>query len=150
MSNRRADYDDPAIDWAQSNTALAQLLGVKKQYVANARRVRGIPPPPHGGTRKGAGRKPKQHPTAMTTITPYTIALISHRDDGRGGSDEHGSKLLKIEATFAQAKAQATQLLSLAETEADGRRVKNEVTIFAGHSNHPFVEHEDGLWSASK
>lgn len=58
MNRRRADYD--AADWSKSDVELAALLGVSKQAIAKARRIRGIEPVAgHGGKRTGAGRKPR-------------------------------------------------------------------------------------------
>lgn len=58
--NRRADYDKA--DWSKTDVQIARKLGVTKQAVAAARKVRGLPPVAgHGGKRKNAGRK-KLHP----------------------------------------------------------------------------------------
>lgn len=47
-----------AADWRRTDAALARRLGVSRQSVANARRVRGIAPRPWGGKRPGSGRPP--------------------------------------------------------------------------------------------
>lgn len=57
--NRRPAYD--RADWTLSDVQLARRLGVTKQAIAAARKVRGIAPAVgHGGPRKNAGRKPAQ------------------------------------------------------------------------------------------
>lgn len=44
-------YDN--VDWSKGDAHLAGILGVTKQAVRAARRVRGIKPMPHGGHRRG-------------------------------------------------------------------------------------------------
>lgn len=54
--NRRKAYDKS--NWTLSDVQLARRLGVTKQAVAAARKLRGIAPVAgHGGKRKNAGRK---------------------------------------------------------------------------------------------
>ena len=56
--NYRDAYD--RADWTKTDVQLARKFGVTKQAIQAARRVRGIAPTPHGGLRKGAGRKPSK------------------------------------------------------------------------------------------
>lgn len=53
------DWDGlTARDWQRTDAAIARRLGVSRQSVAAARRVRGIAPRPWGGRRPNSGRKP--------------------------------------------------------------------------------------------
>ena len=64
--NVRADYD--RVDWLKTDVQIARKLKVTKQAVQAARRVRGIAPTPHGGLRKGAGRKKSKKRAKKTGV----------------------------------------------------------------------------------
>jgi hypothetical protein len=94
--NLRSIYN--FIDWSKGDDAqIAAALGVTRQAVAAARKVRRVAPKSnHGGKREGAGRKPKQAvnalrkgvdslPTGSDLVTPCckVSAIVAGGDEGK-------------------------------------------------------------------